>query len=143
MIFKRHVLARRVSDLLPLAVLGALGLYSFWPWLPLPGREARPRTIAFYGFSILGEVMNTRVFPAFEADWQARTGERVQFVSAFAGSGTVANQVIMGVPAEFALLSLELDAQKIAKAGVVPDGSWRKLPHEGVVNRTPFVILTR
>jgi hypothetical protein len=119
--------------------LGALGLYSVWPWLPLPRREARPRTIAFYGFSILGEVMNMRVFPAFEADWQARTGERVQFVSAFAGSGTVANQVIMGVPAEFALLSLELDAQKIAKAGVVPDGSWRKLPHEGVVNRTPFV----
>lgn len=69
-------------------------------------------------------------------------GEGVQFVSAFAGSGTVANQIIMGVPAEFALLSLELDAQKIAKAGVVPDGSWRKLPHEGVVNRTPFVILT-
>jgi hypothetical protein len=49
----------------------------------------------------------------------------------------------MGVPAEFALLSLELDAQKIVKAGVVPDGSWPKLPHEGVVNRTPFVILTR
>jgi sulfate/thiosulfate transport system substrate-binding protein len=143
MIFKRHVLARRLSDLLPLVLLGALGLYSVWPWLPLPRREARPRTIAFYGFSILGEVMNTRVFPAFEADWQARTGERVQFVSAFAGSGTVANQVIMGVPSEFALLSLELDAQKIAKAGVVPDGSWRKLPHEGVVNRTPFVILTR
>jgi hypothetical protein len=83
MIFKRHVLARRLSDLLPLVLLGALGVYSLWPWLPLPGREARPRTIAFYGFSILGGVMNTRVFPAFEADWQARTGERVQFVSAF------------------------------------------------------------
>jgi hypothetical protein len=51
MIFKRHVLARRLSDLLPLVLLGALGLYSLWPLLPLPGREARPRTIAFYGFT--------------------------------------------------------------------------------------------
>jgi sulfate/thiosulfate transport system substrate-binding protein len=143
LIFKRRLLLHRAAGLLPLVFLGALFLYALWPWLPVPGRSPPPRTIAFYGFSILGEVMNTHVFPAFEADWQARTGERVQFVSAFASSGTVANQVIMGVPAEFALLSLELDAQKIAKAGVVPDGSWQKLPHRGVVNRTPFVILTR
>jgi hypothetical protein len=38
MIFKRHVLARQLSDLLPLVLLGALGLYSVWPWLPLPRR---------------------------------------------------------------------------------------------------------
>jgi sulfate/thiosulfate transport system substrate-binding protein len=143
MILKRRLLLNRAADLLPIVLLSILFIYALWPWLPTPGRAARPRTIAFYGFSILGEVMNTRVFPAFEAEWEARTGERAQFVSAFASSGTVANQVTMGVPAEFALLSLESDADKIAKAGVVPDGSWRKLPYQGVVNRTPFVILTR
>jgi hypothetical protein len=31
MIFKRHVLARRLSDFLPFVLLGALGLYSVWP----------------------------------------------------------------------------------------------------------------
>jgi sulfate transport system substrate-binding protein len=41
------------------------------------------------------------------------------------------------------LLSLELDAQKLADEGVIPENAWRKLPEQGVVNRTPFVILVR
>ncbi|HSU82999.1 MAG TPA: substrate-binding domain-containing protein, partial [Thermoanaerobaculia bacterium] len=41
------------------------------------------------------------------------------------------------------LLSLELDAERLAKAGVLPPGSWRRLPHGGVVNRTPFVLVVR
>ena len=49
----------------------------------------------------------------------------------------------MGVPAELVLLSLESDADRLADAGVGPARSWRALPHEGVVNRTPFVILVR
>ncbi len=47
------------------------------------------------------------------------------------------------MPAQLALLSLESDAERLADAGVVPDGSWRSLPNAGVVNRTPFVILVR
>ena len=45
-------------------------------------------------------------------DWEARTGERVAVVTAFAGSGTITNQIVMGVPADLALLSLELDAER-------------------------------
>lgn len=124
-----------------LTILG-LGLYALWPWLP--GVRAEPtRTIVFYGFSILGEVMNRAIFPAFQAEWQARTGERVEFVSSFAGSGTITNQIVMGVPAEVALLSLELDALRLVEAGVLPAPTWRNLPHSGVVNRTPFIILVR
>jgi sulfate transport system substrate-binding protein len=73
----------------------------------------------------------------------AQGGAPVEFLSSFAGSGTVTNQVIMGVPADLVLLSLESDADRLAEAGVVPARSWRALPHEGVVNRTPFVILVR
>jgi sulfate transport system substrate-binding protein len=64
-------------------------------------------------------------------------------VSAFAGSGTVRNQLAMGVPADVALLSLELDALELAEAGVLRPGSWKELPHGGVVNRSPIVILVR
>jgi sulfate transport system substrate-binding protein len=49
----------------------------------------------------------------------------------------------MGVPAHMALLSLELDAQQLAQAHVIPPKSWLELPEHGVVNRTPFVILVR
>jgi ABC-type sulfate transport system substrate-binding protein len=133
---------RRVVGILPLGFLGGLCLYSVWPWLPWR-REAPLRTIVFCGFSILDEVMNKRIFPAFQQEWEARAGERVEFVSSFSGSGTITNQLIMGVPAELALLSLELDAQRLAEAGVIAPESWRRLPHHGVANRTPFVILTR
>src|ERR1051325_10145239 len=119
MILKYRLLLRRIQGALPLLFLGALFLYSLWPWLPLAGGAVRSRTIVFYGFSILDEVMNKRLFPAFSQEWQARTGEHIEFISSFAGSGTIANQLMMGVPAELALLSLELDAQKLSKAGVI------------------------
>jgi sulfate transport system substrate-binding protein len=136
----------RLRGGLVLAGGAALLLYALWPWLPVPhagGPGSRPRTVVFYGFSILGEAMNQAVLPEFTRQWRQRTGERIEFVTSFAGSGTITNQLIMGVPAQAALLSLELDADRLARAGVIPPGSWRRLPHGGVVNRTPFVLVVR
>src|SRR5436309_590018 len=133
----------RLEGGLVTAAVVALLLYAVWPWLPVPGRPARPRTVVFYGFSILGEALNEDVLPEFARGWRQRTGERVEFITSFAGSGTITNQLTMGVPAQVALLSLELDADRLAKAGVIPPGSWRRLPHGGVVNRTPFVLVVR
>jgi len=138
--------AGRLRGALLLAGGAALLLYALWPWLPIPGgkgREAVPRTVVFYGFSILGEAMNEAVLPEFAHQWREKTGERIEFVTSFAGSGTITNQLILGVPAQLGLLSLELDAGRLAKAGVIPAGSWRRLPHGGVVNRTPFVLVVR
>lgn len=130
------------SRFLPVAFLLALALYALWPWLP--GMSAAPgRTIIVYGFSVLGEVMNDGIFPAFAADWEARTGEAVEFISSFAGSGTITNQLILGVPAQVAILSLELDAWRLVDNHVLAGPTWRDLPHEGIVNRTPFIILVR
>jgi sulfate transport system substrate-binding protein len=133
----------RLRGALALCAWAGLFLYAAWPWLPGAGRERRPRTVIFYGFSILGEAMDHAVLPAFTRRWQAETGERVEVITAFAGSGTVTSQLILGVPAHLALLSLELDAQRLADAGVIPPGSWKRLPYGGVVNRTPFILLVR
>ena len=127
---------------LPVLLLGGLFVYAVWPWLP-GVRGAKVRTVVLYGFSILGEMMNDAVFPAFQAEWEARTGEQVEFIAAFSGSGTITNQMILGVPAEVAILSLELDALRLVNAGVLSAPTWRDLPHGGVVNRTPFIILVR
>jgi sulfate/thiosulfate transport system substrate-binding protein len=134
---------RRLQTLLPVIFLGSLLLYAAWPWLPIHSTKPSPRVLVFYGFSILGDVMNNAIFPAFQQDWWQRTGEEIEFAASFAGSGTVTNQIIMGVPAQAALLSLDLDAQRLSDAGVIPDRSWRGLPWRGIVNRTPFVILVR
>jgi sulfate transport system substrate-binding protein len=123
-------------------VFVALLSYAVWPWLPGVRREA-DRTVIVYGFSILADVMNDGVFPAFQAEWQSRTGEHVEFISSFAGSGTVTNQIVMGVPAHVAILSLELDAHRLVEEGKVQPNAWRVPGKGGVVNRTPFVILVR
>lgn len=122
--------------------VAGLFLYAVAPWLPGSG-AAPARTIVLYGFSILGEAVNEGVFPDFQRRWKAETGERIELVSSFSGSGTVTNQILLGVPAQVAMLSLELDAWKLADAGVVRRDSWKTLPFGGVVNRTPFVIVVR
>ena len=124
-------------------ILGGLLVFCAWPWLPLPRHEHHKRTLVFYGFSILGDVMTQAVFPAFADRWRAQTGEHVEFSFSFAGSGTITNQVIMGVPADLCLVALEPDAERLAEANLTAPFSWLRLPHRGTVNRSPFVILVR
>jgi len=134
---------RRRRGLVPAIFLAALLGYAAWPWLPFSRAEQTPPTIVFYGFSIVADAFQDGIFPAFRKTWAGEGGGRVEFVSSFGGSGTVTNQVIMGVPAQVALLSLESDADRLADAGVVARGAWKSLPHDGVVNLTPFVFLVR
>ena len=143
MLIQRRVLERRLRSFAMIAASVALFGYAIWPWTPFARAARPPRTIVFYGFSILGDVIDHGVFPEFQREWKARTGEQIELVSSFAGSGTITNQILLGVPAHLALLSLELDAQKLADAGVVLRESWKRLPFGGVVNRTPFIILVR
>ncbi|MGE5414606.1 MAG: substrate-binding domain-containing protein [Syntrophomonadaceae bacterium] len=133
----------RLRGLLPAALLAALLLYATWPWLPFARAERTPPTIVFYGFSILADAFHDGIFPAFQKTWAAEGGGRVEFVSSFGGSGTVTNQLLMGVPAQVALLSLESDADRLADAGVIARDSWKRLPNAGVLNLTPFVIVVR
>src|SRR5260370_11862054 len=143
MLIQRRLLLRRFGAFLVTAAGLLLFGYAVWPWTPMARAARPPRTIVFYGFSILRDVIDKAVFPEFQRQWRKRTGERVELVSSFAGSGTITNQIILGVPAQLALLSLDLDAYKLAEARVIPPENWRRLPFGGVVNRTPFIILVR
>ena len=139
-IVKRRVLLAKAAALLPAAFGAALFFFAVWPWLS-PAR--RPRTIVFYGFSILGEAMTRGIFPEFQEQWRRETGERVELIGSFAGSGTVTNQIVMGAPADAAILALEPDAERLAEARGTAPRSWRRFPFGGIVNRTPFIILVR
>jgi sulfate transport system substrate-binding protein len=100
------------------------------------------RTITVYGFSIMKESLEKSIFPAFAAKWKQEHGEDVKFVSSFAGSETVTNQILQGVNADVAILSIERDVDRLQQAGFVP-ASWHDLPNRGIVNKTPFLILVR
>jgi len=110
--------------------------------LPQPPAERSGVNITLYGFSIMKESLEKSIFPGFADQWKKEHGEEVHFTSSFAGSETVTNQILQGVKAEVAILSIERDAQRLQSAGFVTT-DWHTFPSKGIVNKTPFVILVR
>src|SRR3954470_6539037 len=108
--------------------------------LPQSPTNTGGRNITVYGFSIMKEVLEKEIFPAFAAKWKKEHGEDVHFTSSFAGSETVTNQIIQGVDADIAILSIERDVDRIQQAGAITS-DWRASPAHGIVNKTPFIIL--
>jgi len=135
----RHGLLLRITLS---SLMLVLIIWTVWPLLPSK-RSGRPQTIVLYGFSIIEPAITKSVFPAFQKKWMAQTGQEVEMIASFAGSGTVTNQLIMGVPAELAILSTGLDADRLSESGTINGETWKLLPHGGVINRSPFVILVR
>ena len=98
--------------------------------------------ITVFGFSIMKESLEKSIFPSFAAKWKREHGKDVHFTSSFAGSETITNQILAGVRADVAILSIERDVDRLANAGFVT-ANWRLLPKMGIVNKTPFIILVR
>jgi sulfate/thiosulfate-binding protein len=122
------------SALLALALLASC--------LPQQPADRGGLNITLYGFSIMKESLEKAVYPAFAAKWKREHGQDVGFTSSFAGSETVTNQILQGVPAEIAILSIDRDAQRLQRGGFVTT-DWHNTPYKGIVNKTPFVILVR
>jgi sulfate transport system substrate-binding protein len=112
--------------------------------LPQPVSESGGKglQITVYGFSIMKEALERAIYPAFAAKWKREHGQDVKFVSSFAGSETVTNQILQGAPAHVAILSIERDAERLKQGGAVTT-DWHGLPQHGIVNKTPFVIIVR
>ena len=110
--------------------------------LPKPPTESGDISITLYGFSIMKESLEKAVFPGFATKWKREHGQDVRFTSSFAGSETVTNQILQGVQADIAILSIDRDAQRLKDGGFVST-DWHTLPSKGIVNQTPFVILVR
>ena len=101
-----------------LIVLSALLFVACLPSAP-SGSQGK-RTITVYGFSIMKEALEKEIYPAFaEKSKRENDGEEVGFFSSFAGSETVTNQILQGAPADFAILSIERDVERLAAGGAV------------------------
>ena len=98
--------------------------------------------ITVYGFSILKESLEKAVYPGFAAKWKREHGLDVTFTSSFAGSEIITNQILQGVSADIAILSIERDVARLKEKGFVTS-DWRMSPNKGILNKTPFVILVR
>jgi len=122
--------------------LTLLALLAINACLPKPPSESDGINITLYGFSIMKESLEKDIYPAFAAKVKREHGLDVRFTSSFAGSETITNQILQGVKAQVAILSIERDAQRLKDHGDVTS-DWHALPQKGIVNKTPFVILVR
>jgi len=126
-----------------MAVLGTAALLVSGCILFYPGeKQSDYETLTLFGFSVKGEVFESKIIPGFRSHWKERTGMDVGFKTTYAGSGRITNQAISGSDVEVLVLSTEWDALRLEKEGLT-DGRWRDLPHSGTISCSPFVIITR
>lgn len=124
------------------ATLTLATLLVFGSCLPASSTDSGGINITVSGFSIMKESLEKAIFPSFAAKWKQEHGQDVQFTSSFAGSETITNQILQGLGVDVAILSIERDVERLAQNGFVT-ANWRLLPHQGIVNKTPFIILVR
>src|SRR5258706_16401774 len=113
------------------AILGTLVILAAASCLPTPPSESGGINITLYGFSIMKEPLEKAIYPAFATKWKAEHGQDVHFVSSFAGSETVTNQILQGVKADMAILSIDRDAQRLMQGGFVTT-DWHNFPFKGI-----------
>jgi sulfate/thiosulfate transport system substrate-binding protein len=127
---------------LTIALCLAIALTACLPGPVGSGGGGNGVTITVYGFSIMKEPFEKEVFNSFAEKWKREHGVNVSFVTSFAGSETVTNQILQGAPADIAILSIERDVDRLVEGGALKY-DWRSLPNRGIVNKTPFIILVR
>jgi ABC-type sulfate transport system substrate-binding protein len=91
--------------------------------LPQSQQTSSGQNITLYGFSILKEALEKGVFPAFAAKWKREHGRDVSFTASYAGSDTITNQILQGVEADVAILSIERDAVGLTAFRVLPNST--------------------
>lgn len=124
-----------------LAVLGLLMCLPFQA-CRRPREASSLNQITLYGFSVVKEPLEKEIFPAFQREWKEQTGQEVKFASSFGGSELITNQIISGVPTDVAIVAIERNAERLKTFGATHT-DWHSYPYEGIINRSPFVIVVR
>lgn len=135
---RKSAFTNRVKFLFAFLLLNLLGSSC----LPKPPAESGDVNVTVYGFSIMKESLEKSIYPGFAAKWKAEHGQEVRFTASYAGSETITNQILQGVKADIAILSIERDAFRLRDGGFITT-DWHTLPQKGIINKTPFVILVR
>ncbi len=103
---------------------------------------AKEATITVYGFSVVREPLEQSIFPAYRQQWRENTGQDLNFIGSYAGAEIITNQIISGAEADLAILAVDRQADRLVETRTTRH-QWQRLPHGGIVNVSPMVILVR
>jgi sulfate transport system substrate-binding protein len=90
-------------------------------------------------YSVVREVLDEGLLPAFAAEWKSRTRREVKFEVSYLGSGAQARAIASGLDVDVAILSHEGDMETLVKAKRVRP-SWRDGSHKGMISHSLVVI---
>lgn len=118
-----------VSAVLALLLFYCLSVFSHNP---------KSVNLVIYAYSTQEEVLSQGIFPRFEKLWESTYGRDLTIEGIFGPSLTLAGQIVLGAPADVAILS---DKQHVTylKLGKMVQENNQPL----VVCKTPMVIVTR
>lgn len=124
-----------------LAALAALAVL-----LPAAGCGARSEdgsdTLRVAAFSVVREVYDQAIFPAFARHWQAKTGRPVRVEASYGASGAQSRAVTEGLEADVVVLSMPADVDRLRKAGLVTSEA-EAPPRSTVVSRSIVALAVR
>jgi sulfate transport system substrate-binding protein len=104
-----------------------------------PSADPDADVLSLGAYSVVKEVFENGLIPAFQAEWKRKTGREVRFVESYNGSGAQARQIATGLDADIAVLSHIGDMEQLVKAGQVKD-EWDAGPDKGIVSHSLVVI---
>jgi sulfate/thiosulfate-binding protein len=83
------------------------------------------------------------IIPLFQAYWLEQTGQAVNFLESYQGSGTQSRAVAGGFQADVVALALEPDVTRLVDAGLVSENWKEEVPYNGFVTDSVVVLATR
>jgi len=99
-------------------------------------------TLVVAAYSATRDVFERAIFPAFEADYRARTGKRLRVRGSFMASGAQSRAVAAGFPADVVVLALAPDVTRLEKAGLITH-DWKKRGRSGSVTTSIVALAVR
>ncbi|MBH8551597.1 sulfate ABC transporter substrate-binding protein [Nostocaceae cyanobacterium CENA357] len=97
-------------------------------------------TLVSYG---VARTLFSKMIPAFQAEWKAKTGQDVTFKESYGPSGAQTRAILGGLQADIAAQNVQTNIDALVeKSFVSPD--WRqRLPNEASPANTVMVLITR
>lgn len=121
-----------------LIVAVALGYILYHGAAGLISGHRPPVKLIVYGFSTQEDILSQQLFPTFEKAWEAKSNRDLTIEGVFGPSGTLANQIMMGAPADVAIFSNEQHVTWL-RVGRQVEAETEAV----IIGRTPMVIITR
>lgn len=104
--------------------------------------HASEQTLIIGAYGVAKDALQL-IVPEFQREWKEQTGKTIEFQLSYEASGTQARSIVGGMEADIAVLAMEGDVDKLAKADLIPKDWKARDPYAGMVTRSIVVIGTR